>query len=318
MTKLIIQIPCFNEEKTLLTTLEALPKAVEGISEIQVLVINDGSTDNSAEIAEKWGAKVLNIKPNKGLANAFRSGLQEALNLGADIIVNTDADNQYCADDIAKLVKPILEKKADIVIGARDIFSIREFTPTKKIFQKLGSFVLRLLSSTQVEDAPSGFRAFSKDAAIKINVFDNYTYTMETLLQANAKGLKVVSVPIRVNGQLRESKLVKNIFDYIFKSMKTTIRMFIVYRPFRFFITIAGMLAFLGVIIALRFLYYFIFGNGNGHIQSLILVAILLISAVQMTIIAIIGDLLSINRKIMEDVQTRLKNFELSNNCHKD
>ena len=318
MTKLIIQIPCFNEEKTLLTTLEALPKTVEGISEIQVLVINDGSTDNSAEIAEKWGSKVFNIKPNKGLANAFRSGLQEALNLGADIIVNTDADNQYCADDIAKLVKPILEKKADIVIGARDIFSIREFSPTKKIFQKLGSFVLRLLSSTQVEDAPSGFRAFSKDAAIKINVFDNYTYTMETLLQANAKGLKVVSVPIRVNEQLRESKLVKNIFDYIFKSMKTTIRMFIVYRPFRFFITIAGMLAFLGVIIALRFLYYFIFGNGNGHIQSLILVAILLISAVQMTIIAIIGDLLSINRKIMEDVQTRLKNFELSNNCHKD
>ena len=318
MTKLIIQIPCFNEEKTLLTTLEALPKTVEGISEIQVLVINDGSTDNSAEIAEKWGAKVYIIKPNKGLANAFRSGLQEALNLGADIIVNTDADNQYCADDIAKLVKPILEKKSDIVIGARDIFSIREFSPTKKIFQKLGSFVLRLLSSTQVEDAPSGFRAFSKDAAIKINVFDNYTYTMETLLQANAKGLKVVSVPIRVNEQLRESKLVKNIFDYIFKSMKTTIRMFIVYRPFRFFITIAGMLAFLGVIIALRFLYYFIFGNGNGHIQSLILVAILLISAVQMTIIAIIGDLLSINRKIMEDVQTRLKNFELSNNCHKD
>ena len=212
MTKLIIQIPCFNEEKTLLTTLEALPKTVEGISEIQVLVINDGSTDNSAEIAEKWGAKVFNIKPNKGLANAFRSGLQEALNLGADIIVNTDADNQYCADDIAKLVKPILEKKADIVIGARDIFSIKEFSPTKKIFQKLGSFVLRLLSSTQVEDAPSGFRAFSKDAAIKINVFDNYTYTMETLLQANAKGLKVVSVPIRVNEQLRESKLVKNIF----------------------------------------------------------------------------------------------------------
>lgn len=311
MTKLIIQIPCYNEEKTLLTTLEALPKKVEGISEIEVLLINDGSTDKSAQIAEDWGAKVLNIKPNKGLANAFRSGLQEALNLGADIIVNTDADNQYCADDIAELVKPILEKKADIVVGARDIFSIKEFSPIKKMLQKVGSFVLRLLSSTQVEDAPSGFRAFSREAGIKINVFDNYTYTMETLLQANAKDLKVISVPIRVNEQLRKSKLMKNIFDYIFKSMKTTIRMFIVYRPFRFFITIAGMLAFLGLIIVARFLYYYFMGNGNGHIQSLILAAILLISSVQMGIIAIIGDLLSINRKIMEDVQTRLKKLEL-------
>lgn len=311
MTKLIIQIPCYNEEKTLLTTLEALPKQVEGISEIEVLLINDGSTDKSAQIAEDWGAKVLNIKPNKGLANAFRSGLQEALNLGADIIVNTDADNQYCADDIAELVKPILEKKADIVVGARDIFSIKEFSPIKKMLQKVGSFVLRLLSSTQVEDAPSGFRAFSREAGIKINVFDNYTYTMETLLQANAKDLKVISVPIRVNEQLRKSKLMKNIFDYIFKSMKTTIRMFIVYRPFRFFITIAGMLAFLGLIIVARFLYYYFMGNGNGHIQSLILAAILLISSVQMGIIAIIGDLLSINRKIMEDVQTRLKKLEL-------
>ena len=311
MTKLIIQIPCYNEEKTLLTTLEALPKQVEGISEIEVLLINDGSTDRSAQIAEDWGAKVLNIKPNKGLANAFRSGLQEALNLGADIIVNTDADNQYCADDITELVKPILEKKADIVVGARDIFSIKEFSPIKKMLQKVGSFVLRLLSSTQVEDAPSGFRAFSREAGIKINVFDNYTYTMETLLQANAKDLKVISVPIRVNEQLRKSKLMKNIFDYIFKSMKTTIRMFIVYRPFRFFITIAGMLAFLGLIVVARFLYYYFMGNGNGHIQSLILAAILLISSVQMGIIAIIGDLLSINRKIMEDVQTRLKKLEL-------
>ena len=311
MTKLIIQIPCYNEEKTLLTTLEALPKKVEGISEIEVLLINDGSTDKSAQIAEDWGAKVLNIKPNKGLANAFRSGLQEALNLGADIIVNTDADNQYCADDIAELVKPILEKKADIVVGARDIFSIKEFSPIKKMLQKVGSFVLRLLSSTQVEDAPSGFRAFSREAGIKINVFDNYTYTMETLLQANAKDLKVISVPIRVNEQLRKSKLMKNIFDYTFKSMKTTIRMFIVYRPFRFFITIAGMLAFLGLIVVARFLYYYFMGNGNGHIQSLILAAILLISSVQISIIAIIGDLLSINRKIMEDVQTRLKKLEL-------
>ena len=312
MTKLIIQIPCFNEENTLLTTLNALPKQVFGIDEIEVLVINDGSKDKSAEIAGNWGAKVLDIKTNRGLANAFRCGIAEALRLGADIIVNTDADNQYCADDIEKLVIPIVEGRADIVVGARDIFSIKEFSPMKKLFQKIGSAVLRLLSSTAVDDAPSGFRAFSKQAAIRINVFDNYTYTMETLLQANAKGLKVISVPVRVNPMLRKSKLVKNIFDYIFKSMKTTIRMFIVYRPFRFFITIASMLGFAGIALVIRFLYFYLQGNGNGHIQSLIFAAVFLISAVQIGIIAILGDLLSINRKLIEDVQTRLKKLELN------
>ena len=312
MTKLIIQIPCFNEENTLLPTLNALPKQVFGIDEIEVLVINDGSKDKSAEIAGNWGAKVLDIKTNRGLANAFRCGIAEALRLGADIIVNTDADNQYCADDIEKLVMPVVEGRADIVVGARDIFSIKEFSPMKKLFQKIGSAVLRLLSSTAVDDAPSGFRAFSKQAAIRINVFDNYTYTMETLLQANAKGLKVISVPVRVNPMLRKSKLVKNIFDYIFKSMKTTIRMFIVYRPFRFFIAIASMLGFAGIALVIRFLYFYLQGNGNGHIQSLIFAAIFLISAVQVGIIAILGDLLSINRKLIEDVQTRLKKLELN------
>lgn len=311
MTKLIIQIPCYNEEETLLTTLNDLPKGIKGVDELEVLVINDGSTDNSAEIAENWGARVVNIKPNKGLANAFRVGLQEALRLGADIIVNTDADNQYCAGDIEKLVSPILDSSADIVVGARDILSIKEFSPLKKVFQKVGSAVLRLLSSTPVEDAPSGFRAFSRQAAIKLNIFDNYTYTMETLIQAGAKDLKIASVPIRVNTKLRESKLVKNIFDYIFKSMKTTIRMFIVYRPFRFFITFAAMSGIVGFALVLRFLYFYLLGDGNGHIQSLIFAAIFLLSAVQLVIIAIIGDLLSINRKLMEDIQTRIKNLEL-------
>lgn len=311
MTKLIIQIPCYNEEETLLTTLNALPKKVEGIDKIEVLVIDDGSVDRSAEIAKKWGASVLEIKPNRGLANAFRSGLQESLRLGADIIVNTDADNQYCADDIYKLVKPLLMGEADITIGARDIFSIKEFSPIKKIFQKLGSAVLRLLSSTKVEDAPSGFRAFTKDAALKMNVFDNYTYTMETLLQANVKGLKIVSVPVRVNQKLRESKLVKSIFDYIFKSMKTTLRMFIVYRPFRFFISLAFLIGLLGFVLVLRFIYFYFIGEGNGHIQSLIFAAIFLLSSVQLSIIAILGDLLSVNRKLLEDIQIRIKKLEL-------
>ena len=312
MTKLIIQIPCYNEEESISTTLKDLPKTIDGIDEIEVLVINDGSSDNSAQIAADCGASVINISPNRGLANAFRVGLQEALNRNADIIVNTDADNQYCADDIEKIVKPIIEKKADIAIGARDIFAIEEFSPIKKLFQKIGSAVLRLLSSTEVQDAPSGFRAFSKDAAIKLNIFDNYTYTMETLLQANAKGLQTVSVPIRVNKQLRKSKLVKNIFDYIFKSMKTTIRMFIVYRPFRFFATLASIIGMLGLTLVFRFIYFYAQGHGNGHIQSLIFAAVFLISAVQLVIIAIIGDLLSINRKLSEDIQTRLKKLEIN------
>ncbi len=311
MTKLVIQIPCYNEEETLLTTLNDLPKSVDGIDEIEILVINDGSTDKSSQIAEEWGASVLEIKPNKGLANAFRSGLQEALKRGADIIVNTDADNQYCAEGIKNLVKPVLAGEADIVIGARNILEIKEFSPLKKCLQKIGSAALRLLSSTPVEDAPSGFRAFSREAALKLNVFDNYTYTMETLIQAGAKGLKIKSVPCEVNPKLRNSRLFKNIFEYVFRSMKTTIRMFIVYRPFRFFISLAVILAIAGFGVTGRFMYYYLNGAGNGHIQSLILAAILLLTAVQLGIIAIVGDLMSINRKLLEDIQTRIKKLEL-------
>lgn len=311
MTKLIIQIPCFNEEENLLTTLNDLPKNINGIDEIVVLVINDGSTDKTEEIAKSWGANIINIKSNKGLANAFRTGLSEALKLGADIIVNTDADNQYCASDIEKIVNPILSNDADIVVGARDIFAIKEFSGTKKILQKVGSAVLRLLSATKVEDAPSGFRAFSKQAALKINVFDNYTYTMETLVQAGAKELKVLSVPIKVNPQLRKSRLVKNLFDYVYQSMKTTIRMFIVYRPFRFFITLAGLVGFAGLTLVTRFLYYYLQGFGNGHVQSLIFASIFLICSALLVIVAILGDLLSINRKLLEDIQIRLKKMEL-------
>ncbi len=311
MTKLVIQIPCYNEEKTLLDTLNDLPKNVSGIDEIEVLVINDGSTDKTGQIAKDWGASVLEIKPNKGLANAFRSGLQEALKRGADIIVNTDGDNQYVANGIEHLVQPVLKKEADIVIGARNILKIKEFSPLKKCLQKIGSAVLRLLSSTPVEDAPSGFRAFSREAALKLNIFDNYTYTMETLIQAGAKGLRIKSVPCEINPKLRNSRLFKNIFEYIFRSMKTTLRMFIVYRPFRFFITIAAILAIAGFGITGRFLYYYLNGDGNGHIQSLILAAILLLTAVQLSIVAVIGDLMSINRKLLEDIQTRIKKIEL-------
>ena len=310
--KLVIQIPCYNEEKSLPVTLKELPKHIDGIDEIEVLIIDDGSKDKTVEVAKELGVKnFVEMPHNSGLAKAFVAGLNKALSIGADIIVNTDADNQYCADDIEKLVKPILDGDADIVIGSRPVSEIEHFSPLKKLLQKLGSWVMRILSSTKVEDAPSGFRAFSRNAAIQLNVFDNYTYTLDTIIQAKAKGLILKCVPIRVNPDLRKSKLVKNIFDYVFKSAKTTIRMFIVYRPFRFFAMFAALFAIAGLFLVGRFLYYYLTGDGNGHIQSLIFSAVFLIASVQFVIVAIIGDLLSINRRLLEDVQTRIKNIEL-------
>lgn len=306
--KLVIQIPCYNEEQALPVTLQALPKHIDGIDEIEVLIINDGSTDKTIDVAKSFGVKsFVNMPHNCGLAKAFVAGVQKALEIGADIIVNTDADNQYCADDIEKLVKPVLSGEADIVIGARPVSQIEHFSPLKKFLQKLGSSVMRIISSSDVEDAPSGFRAFSRNSALQINVFDNYTYTMETIIQARAKGLILKSVPVRVNADLRESKLVKNMFDYIIRSVFTMLRMFLIYRPFRFFAIIAGLFLVAGTILGLRFLYYYIFSSGSGHIQSLILSAILIITGVQVAVIAVMSELMSINRKLLEDIQRRLK-----------
>lgn len=306
--KLIIQIPCYNEESTLALTLSELPKEIDGIDEIQILIIDDGSTDNTLEIARKNGVENFVILPNNiGLAKAFVAGLSKSLELGADIIVNTDADNQYCADDIKKLVKPILENRADIVIGARPIENIQHFSLIKKSLQKLGSYVMRLVSSTKIADATSGFRAFSKNAALQINVFDNYTYTLETIIQAKAKGLEIISVPVRVNAELRESRLIKNIFDYIRRSIFTMIRMFIVYRPFRFFALIGTLFLIPGILLGMRFMYFYLNHHGSGHIQSLILSAVFILTGVQVGLMAVLADLQSVNRKLLEDVQTRLK-----------
>lgn len=306
--KLVIQIPCYNEEKSLPITLNDLPKHIDGIDEIEVLIIDDGSKDRTVEVAKELGVNnFVEMPHNSGLAKAFVAGINKALEIGADIVVNTDADNQYCAADIEKLVKPILAGEADIVIGSRPVSEIKHFSPLKKLLQKLGSGVMRLISSTKVEDAPSGFRAFSRNAAMQLNVFDNYTYTLETIIQAKAKGLILKCVPIRVNPDLRKSKLVRNMFDYIRRSMFTMIRMFIIYRPFRFFAILAGMFFLVGALIGLRFLYYFVFKSGAGHIQSLILSAILIITGVQVGVIAVLSELLSINRKILEDIQKRLK-----------
>lgn len=306
--KLVIQIPCYNEEKSLPITLNDLPKHIDGIDEIEVLIIDDGSKDRTVEVAKELGVNnFVEMSHNSGLAKAFVAGINKALEIGADIVVNTDADNQYCAADIEKLVKPILAGEADIVIGSRPVSEIEHFSPLKKLLQKLGSGVMRLISSTKVEDAPSGFRAFSRNAAMQLNVFDNYTYTLETIIQAKAKGLILKCVQIRVNPDLRKSKLVRNMFDYIRRSMFTMIRMFIIYRPFRFFAILAGMFFLVGALIGLRFLYYFVFESGAGHIQSLILSAILIITGVQVGVIAVLSELLSINRKILEDIQKRLK-----------
>lgn len=310
--KLVIQIPCYNEEKSLPITLNDLPKHIDGIDEIEVLIIDDGSKDRTVEVAKELGVNdFVEMPHNSGLAKAFVAGINKALEIGADIVVNTDADNQYCAADIEKLIKPILAGEADIVIGSRPVSEIEHFSPLKKLLQKLGSGVMRLISSTEVEDAPSGFRAFSRNAAMQLNVFDNYTYTLETIIQAKAKGLILKCVPIRVNPDLRKSKLVRNMFDYIRRSMFTMIRMFIIYRPFRFFAILAGMFFLVGALIGLRFLYYFVFESGVGHIQSLILSAILIITGVQVGVIAVLSELLSINRKILEDIQKRLKHQDL-------
>lgn len=306
--KLVIQIPCYNEEGVLPITLDALPKSIKGIDEIEVLIINDGSIDRTVEVAKNYGVKhFVDMPHNCGLARAFIAGLNKSLEIGADIIVNTDADNQYCANDIEKIVEPILQSRADIVIGARPVSEIKHFSLLKKFLQNLGSSVMRIISSTQVQDAPSGFRAFSRNAAAQLNVFDNYTYTLETIIQSKAKGLIIESVPINTNPELRKSKLMKNMFEYIRRSIFTMIRMFIIYRPFRFFAILAGLFLFLGILLGLRFLYFYLFSTGTGHIQSLILSAILIIIGVQISVIAILAELFSINRKLLEDIQKRLK-----------
>ena len=313
--KLIIQIPCFNEEETLTSTINALPKYIDGIDIIETLVIDDGSFDKTSDVASWNGINhIIKLPRHTGLAGAFKMGLNECLRLGADIIVNTDADNQYNADDIDKLVKPILENQADMVIGSRPIDDIKGFTPLKKLMQKLGSFVMRLVSSTEITDAPSGFRALSAECASMLNIFDNYTYTMETIIQAKAKGLRILSVPVRVNPQTRKSRLVKNIFSYIKKSAFTILRMFIVYRPFRFFAFIAGIFLVTGFVLALRFLYFFFTTGGSGHIQSLILASILILTGVHTGLIGILADLCAINRKLSEDIQLRIKKLENTKN----
>jgi glycosyltransferase involved in cell wall biosynthesis len=275
--KLIIQIPCYNEAETLAIALKALPRHVDGFDRVEWLIINDGSTDNTLEEAKKCGVDhIVSFTKNQGLARAFTAGLDACIKHGADVIVNTDADNQYDARDIPLLTMPILEKKSDLVVGVRPISDIKHFPLIKKQLQKLGSRVVRRVSKTEIPDAPSGFRAMSREAALRLNVFNDYTYTLETIIQAGQKNMAIVSVPIRVNADLRPSRLVKSIPSYLFKSIVTIVRIFVVYKAFRFFATIGALLFSAGLVIGLRFLFYFFRDGGVGHVQSLIFASILL------------------------------------------
>jgi glycosyltransferase involved in cell wall biosynthesis len=309
--KLLIQIPCYNEETTLAVTLKALPRHVEGFDRVEWLIINDGSTDRTAEVARANGVDhIVSFAKNQGLARVFMAGLDACVKLGADVIVNTDADNQYNAGDIPLLVKPILDKKADLVIGARPISEIKHFPLVKKQLQKLGSWVVRRASRTDIPDAPSGFRAMSREAAMRLNVFNDYTYTLETIIQAGQKNMAVMSVPVRVNEDLRPSRLVKSLPSYLRKSIITIVRIFVVYKPFRFFTAIGAILFSAGFAIGLRFLYYYLRDGGAGHVQSLIFASILLGIGFQTMLVAFLADLLAVNRRLMEDVQFRLRKSE--------
>jgi glycosyltransferase involved in cell wall biosynthesis len=304
--KLIIQIPCYNEEDTLAIALNALPKKVSGFDVVEWLIIDDGSQDNTVDVAIKNGVHhIVRHKCNQGLAKGFMSGLEASLQLGADIIVNTDADNQYAADDIPLLTAPILDSKADIVIGARPIETIEHFSLVKKYLQKIGSWVVRVASNTDIPDAPSGFRAMSRSAAEQMMVFNDYTYTLETIIQAGQRGMAITSVPIRVNQDLRPSRLVKSIPSYIRRSIVTIVRIFVIYRPFRFFCTIGTVLFSLGFLIGARFLYFYINGDGYGHIQSLVLASTLLLMGFFTFLVAFVADLLGANRRLLEDIRFR-------------
>lgn len=306
--KLIIQIPCFNEAETLTTALNDLPKQINGIDKIEYLIINDGSKDNTVEIARRWGVHyVVNFKRNKGLAKGFMAGLEACLKNGADIIVNTDADNQYCGADIEKLVRPIIEGKTDIVIGERPIDSTEHFSTLKKKLQHFGSWVVRKASKSDIPDAPSGFRAYSREAAMRLNVVNEYTYTLETIVQAGRDKIAMTSIPIHTNPELRSSRLFNSMFDYIKKSMLTIIRAFIMYKPLRFFSILGSLPMLLGIGLGIRFLIYYSIGNGDGHIQSLVLASLLIMIGVQTVIVGLQADIIAANRKILEDVQYHVR-----------
>jgi len=309
--KLIIQIPCYNEEKTLPFTIRDLPREIPGIDKIEYLVIDDGSSDRTVEVARELGVHhiVRHVK-NRGLAASFMTGIDACLRLGADIIVNTDGDNQYKGQDIAKLVQPILKGEAEVVVGDRQTDTIEHFSPLKKKLQKFGSWVVRLASDTNVIDTTSGFRAYSRDAAMRLNVVSEYSYTLETIIEAGRRKAAIENVPIGTNEKLRESRLFKSMWGYIKKSGATIIRIYSMYRPLRVFLTLGIIFFTIGFLIGVRFLYFYFNGMGDGHIQSLILSSILIITGFQLGVFGLLADAIAANRKINDELLYRLKKIE--------
>jgi glycosyltransferase involved in cell wall biosynthesis len=307
----MIQLPCYNEETTLPQTIADLPRHIDGVDTVEYLIINDGSTDRTVCVARECGVHhIVNFKRNQGLARGFKAGLDACLRLGADIIVNTDADNQYCGADIEKLVRPILDGSADMVIGERPIDGTDHFSPTKKKLQHFGSWVVRVASGTSVPDAPSGFRAYSRDVAMRLNVINEYTYTLETIIQAGAQKMAVDSVPIHTNPETRKSRLFKSMSAYVRRSMTVIVRSFMMYRPLRFFVTLGAIVSAIGAAFIIRWLIYAALGHGGGNVQSLILSAMLIMVGVQFAIAGLQADVMAANRKLLEDVQYRVKKLE--------
>jgi glycosyltransferase involved in cell wall biosynthesis len=311
--KLIIQIPCYNEEATLPQTVQDLPRVLPGVDEIEYLVVDDGSTDRTVEVARGLGVHhIVRLGQNCGLAYAFLTGLEAALQAGADVVVNTDADNQYRGEDVGQLILPILEGRADIVVGDRGVAALERFSPLKRLLQRLGSWVVERAAGIPIPDAVSGFRAFTREAALRLTVLSDYTYTLETLIQAGARRMAVVYVPVRTNPQTRRSRLIRNIPSFLTLSAVTIIRFYTMYRPMWVFTMIGGAFIAGGVALGLRFLYFFVQRGGEvGKIQSLILAAILTIIGFQVCLIGLVADLVRLNRKMLEETLYRVRRMEL-------
>lgn len=313
--KLFVQIPCYNEAETIGQVIAGIPREVEGIDSVSIVVIDDGSNDSTGKIAKDDGADfvITNIR-NQGLARTFRKGLDFCLSYGADIIVNLDGDNQYKGEEIPLLIAPILKKQADMVIGDRQTDSISHFSPLKKFLQRLGSATIRKLSKTDIVDTTSGFRAFSRDVAMKMTILSNYTYTIESILQINTKGFSCKQVKINTNPKTRESRLMSGIWSYLVFSIATIIRIFTMYNPLKVFISVGIGSASIGLIIGLRFVYFYFTEGGAGHIQSLLFSAILIIVGATIALVGLLADLIQFNRRVSEDILERVKKLELKSN----
>lgn len=307
--KVIIQIPCYNEEATLALALRELPRQLPGVESVEWLVVDDGSTDRTADVARQCGVDHIIRRPHEGLARTFMAGIEACLARGADVIINTDADNQYQAADIPKILAPVLAGQADMVVGGRPIAEIAHFSPLKKWLQRLGSWIVRLASGTDIADAPSGFRAISREAALRLNVFNDYTYTLETIIQCGQRNLRVMSVPVRTNPDLRPSRLLRSIPSYIQRSMLTILRIFLVYKPLRFFLLAGTVPITAGLLLMARWLWLFLFvtGTTRTYLPSLVVAAVLVLAGLQLWAIGLLADIIAVNRRLLEDIQLRLR-----------